>query len=684
MHNPTFGGVLGRRFFRSLVIACACGLCAASIDASSGFIAAGSRFQSLAFSAAGVGLVALLALVGFLVVRWLIVAPLARRSTDDHALSVAVAMGLAAFAAAYDADAPHTGVSGLYHVLVNGALGAAVGVGAHALAVIDGRREAMTPSRLVGRALPFALPLALVAAWIGFVRVDDVTSVRFALVVAGLAVAVVGVGLGAAAVSRRLWPWGVLGLYGVVLLVGVAGTVGIGRYGSLHAGVAKRKHGGAQQVIMLTVDTLRRDSVSCYGSTTVSTPNIDRIAADGCLFRNVTSSSSWTLPAFASMMTGLTARGHGVVMSTAALPDTVVTLAERFRDAGYATHALVANGILAPHLGFARGFARYHLRQLPARPVCIGESLAARLKHEPLAEATSTRDVTNAAIAWARARKDQDFFLWVHYLDPHLPYTPPEVYVHRMNVHDQMGLSIDITSAMRPSMELFGDPSRRVWARSLYDAEVRYVDAEIGRFLAVLKESGIYDRALIVFAVDHGEEFWDHDGFEHGHTLYQEVVSVPLIVKPPGEYERRVVEDPVAIYDVAPTVLDICGLPPLDTPQAVSLSGFVAGRPPRVGTRPIFSGGTLFRSNFESVVFDGWKYIRSATTGRDWLFRLSDDPTERLSLIHEHPDLVARGRRLIDDYLHETEAFRARRGISNPSIKLDAEEIERLRALGYL
>jgi hypothetical protein len=674
---------VGRRILHSLVTAGAAGQCVASIDAASGFVAAGSRFHSPAFSAACVGLVALLALIVFLAARWVIVAPLVGRERDDHALSIGAAMGVAAFLVAYDVDAPHVSASGLFNVLITLALGAAVGVGAHALAVIDHRQPAATLSRVVGRALPFALPLALVAAWIGFVRVDDVASMPFALVVAALIAGVVVVFRVARALSPRRWRSAVVGLHVSIVLLGLAGTVAIGSHGSLRAGAGKRKRGDVRQVIMLTVDTLRRDAVSCYGSTTVSTPHIDRIAAAGCLFRNVTSSSSWTLPAFASMMTGLTARGHGVVVSTAALPDTVVTLAERFRRAGYATYAFVANGILAPHRGFAQGFDRYHLRHLPEPPVCIGELLAGRFVHQPLADATS-RDVTDAAIAFVQARRQQDFFLWVHYLDPHLPYTPPAEFVERMNVHDQMGLSIDITSATRPSMDLFGDPSRRVWARSLYDAEVRYVDAEIGRLLDVLKETGIYDRALLVFAVDHGEEFWDHDGFEHGHTLYQELVGVPLIVKPPGPYERRVVDDPVAICDVASTVLDICGLPPLDSPWAVSLSGYIGGKGPRPGPRAIFSGGTLFRSNFESVVFDGWKYIRSATTGRDWLFRLGDDPMERTSLHVEYPDVVARGRRLIDDQAREAEAFRLRRGISNPSIKLDALEIERLRALGYL
>jgi arylsulfatase A-like enzyme len=187
-----------------------------------------------------------------------------------------------------------------------------------------------------------------------------------------------------------------------------------------------------------------------------------------------------------------------------------------------------------------------------------------------------------------------------------------------------------------------------------------------------------------VFAVDHGEEFWDHDGFEHGHTLYQELVGVPLMFKLPASRQKRVVNAAVSGYDVTPTVLDLCGLPPVVTPTGVSLAGYVTGAGALPAARPIFSGGTLFRSNFESVVFEGWKYIRSTTTGRGLLFYLPDDPRERRSLAFERPDVTARARALLDDHARAMEAFRREHGIVNPTIKLDAEEMERLRTLGYL
>ncbi|HEX5132160.1 MAG TPA: sulfatase [Candidatus Krumholzibacteria bacterium] len=670
-------------FRRSLVLGCAAGLFVGSVDAATGFVSAGSRFQSPAFAATGVVAIVLLTTLTVVLLRWLVLAPLLRRASPE-ALSIATVMGTSATLVILDPGSFHQSVAGLFEIILKLCAGVAVGAGAYSLALHDAQAPNLTASRLVGRMLPLATPLALVAAWFGFVAIDDVTSASFLLIALGTVVAVALLARICMHVTPRRWGAAVLATFSLFVAAGAVGGFAISHNTSLDLIGSRGGPHPVRRVILLTVDTLRRDAVSSFGSTTVSTPNIDRIAADGCSFHNVFSSSSWTLPAFASMMTGFTTRGHGVVMSTAALPDTLTTLAESFRARGYTTHALVANAMLAPHRGFAQGFRRYYLPAQPISPVCLGEVFARRLRSEPLAEATATRDITDAAIAWTTAHRDRDFFLWVHYLDPHLPYSPPPERVDKMNVHDEMGFTLDLNSATRPSMDIFGDPERRVWARSLYDGEVRYVDVEIGRFLDALHATGIYDDALIVFAVDHGEEFWDHDGFEHGHTLYNELVGVPVIIKAPRSHGARVVNDPVAIYDIMPTVLELCDLPPVATPRARSLVPDLSGDRRGEATRPIFASGTLFRSNFESVVFDGWKYIRSATTGREELFRLADDPQERASLARERPDIVKHARALLDEHARSTEAFRAARGISNREIKLDPEEIERLRALGYL
>ncbi|HEU4364007.1 MAG TPA: sulfatase [Candidatus Krumholzibacteria bacterium] len=676
---------MGRGFARSVIVGCGGSLVVAGIDCATGFIASGSRFASPAFAATAFLGVFLVTLACYLAVHWLVARAIGRRADDDgNALSIAVAIGVGVVIVIFEIGSPHAGLSRLLEMTVDVAVGAVAGTGTYALACADSQRAGMTVPRRAGRALPLLAPIAVVAAWFTFVRIDDVRSTASAALLVAFLVVALLVGRVASRLPIGRWRAAVAALSACALVVGVACALVTASHPAMVPGKGTKVRGTVPRVILLTVDTLRRDALSCYGPSATATPAIDRIAAEGVLFRNVTASSSWTLPSFASMMTGLTTRGHGVDVSNAALPDTVATLAERFRAAGYATHALVANAMLAPHRGFAQGFQRYHLPAGRLRPTCLGEAVATRLRREPISEEASTRDVTDAAIAWIRARRNDSFFLWVHYLDPHLPYTPPESAVERMNIHDEMGFELDITSATRPTMDLFGDPSRRTWARSLYDGEVRHVDAEIGRFLDALRDAGLYDDALLVFAADHGEEFWDHDGFEHGHTLYEELVGVPLIIKTPGRAVARVVDDAVAIYDVAPTVLALCGLPAVTAPKAISLAGYLGGATPPAGPRPVFASGTLFRSNFECVVFEGWKYVRSATTGREELFRLADDPLERRSLALDFPDVAARGRYLIDEHARATESFRMLHDISNPQIELDADEIERLRSLGYL
>lgn len=673
------------RFLQSIVIGCVGALSAAGIDAVTGLAASPTRFSSPSFEVLTVAMAAVLALLVFLAARWLLVAPLARRARDPHALSVATAMGVVALFVAHDARSPHAQLSGMMDWALNLTLAFAMGVGWYALATHESRSNEVTAQRIVGRTLAFAMPLATLTAWLAFIAVNDTTSVPSYILYVLLAGAIFLIARFVRSASSRSWGLAAVAVYGLVVLLGLTGFIVSTRGRVISVATANARTGDKpKHVIFLTVDTLRRDSVSCYGSTTVSTPNIDAIAAQAFRCTNVTASSSWTEPSFSSMLTGLPTDAHRVTTAAAVLPDTITTLAERFHQAGYQTAAFVANGMLAPHRGFAQGFDRYDVRSIIPVPVNVGEILAAHFDRKEIEDATATLDVTNLAVAWSRAHRHQDFFLWLHYFDPHLPYKPPRRFVQHMDIDDKMGYSLDITSLARPTMDLFGTPEERAWARSLYDADVRFVDSQIGRFVASLKSSGIYDDALIVFAVDHGEEFWDHDGFEHGHTLYQELVGVPLMFKLPGAHTGHVVDDPVSGYDVTPTILDLCGLPPVDTPTGISIASVLHGRAAHLPERPLFSGGTLFHSHLESVVFEGWKYIRSETTGLDMLFKLADDPGERTSLVVAYPAIVARGRALLDEHERAMEAYRQDHGISNPTVRMDEEELQRLRTLGYL
>jgi arylsulfatase A-like enzyme len=293
--------------------------------------------------------------------------------------------------------------------------------------------------------------------------------------------------------------------------------------------------------------------------------------------------------------------------------------------------------------------------------------------------------LTDRAIQWVKNNAEQDGFFWLHYFDPHIPYMPPTEFLPTDPRQRAMGsLFWDVKLARGGSVARSAE--ERAWIRALYDGEVRYVDAQVGRLLDALKELGIYDDALIVLTSDHGEEFWDHGHFEHGHTLFNELIRVPLLVKLPANREGKTVDAFVTTQAVTPTILDVCGVAPnaagaLPPP----LSPLLGDMPEPVAAQPLFSGSTLFQDPAESVVFDGMKYIRTTLSGRELLFNLKEDPKELDSVAVQDPESLARGRQLLDAELAAAPALAEKLGIHTVAgDQLDPRDILNLQTLGYL
>jgi arylsulfatase A-like enzyme len=225
----------------------------------------------------------------------------------------------------------------------------------------------------------------------------------------------------------------------------------------------------------------------------------------------------------------------------------------------------------------------------------------------------------------------------------------------------------------------------RDWVRELYLGEVRYVDANVGRLLEHLKRLRIYKQSLIVLTSDHGEEFWDHDRFEHGHTLYDELLSVPLVVKLPNSTRSKRIDSTVPTQAVTPTVLELCGVDfnpsHLD---ARSLSPLWGPNTDSYETRPLFASGVLYYEDREAVYFDGLKFIRSRVTGRAELFDRDADPDERLSIVRDQPDVVLHAGSLLRDHTDDAADKRKMYGITQIEFAPDEETLKRLKSLGYM
>jgi len=261
-------------------------------------------------------------------------------------------------------------------------------------------------------------------------------------------------------------------------------------------------------VVLITLDTTRADHLGCYGADAAETPNLDALAAEGVVFAQAQSPAPMTVPAHASLMTGLVPRRHGARDNALyPLPEEVPVLAELLAAHGYDTAAFVSSVVLDRRAGVSRGFRVYDDR------VRIGRREAFNYEERAASQ-------TNAAVFERLPELEQPFFLWVHYFDPHLPYVPPEPY--------------DIRFADRP-----------------YDGEIAFMDAAVGRLLDALPNS------LVVVAGDHGESLGEHGEASHGVFLYQSTQRVPLILAGPGIPSNRVVGQRVGLVDVMPTLLDL-------------------------------------------------------------------------------------------------------------------------------
>jgi arylsulfatase A-like enzyme len=450
---------------------------------------------------------------------------------------------------------------------------------------------------------------------------------------------------------------------------------------------------GIRRILLISVDTLRPDYMSCYNPDGARTPHMDQIANDGILFQRAFTSAPWTLPSFVSIMTGLPASVHTVKTIQNRVPDTLLTLAEVLKDNDYHTAAIGDNPYLTPHFNLSQGFLEYNF--FPKTGVSLGNSLGSNVVSGWLlpgldkAEA-STSDLTQMAVEWLDGNHDHSFFLWLHYFDPHMPYSPPSDYLPDIPPLPSIGTSFgdDRLHDIR-----YGDyvpilPERE-WIKLLYRSEVRYVDDNIGRLIMHLKKLGIYDETLIVFFSDHGEEFWEHGGFEHGHTLYNELLHVPFIIKLPRSLQAsdiHPIEDKVAVQSIMPTVLDLCGIDfPGTEMTSPSLATMWRSPSARQKKDPLYSTALYIREDRESIAVDGMKYIRFTITPREELYDLAKDPQEQYSIAVSYPQTLKKARTLLDEFHSQSRTVRDALGIELAErVQMDDETMKRLRSLGYI
>ena len=391
-------------------------------------------------------------------------------------------------------------------------------------------------------------------------------------------------------------------------------------------------------VLLITLDTTRADRLGCYGYSLAKTPVLDRLAQQGVLFERAYAPVPLTLPSHASMLTGLFPPEHGLRNNgQAALPQGLPTLATELQAVGYETGAFVAAFVLDHKFGLQRGFETYNDDLSTADPSLHG--------HHQYRDGSL---VINAALRWLRPRSTKPFFCWVHLFDPHFPYLTHE---------DRFGTQFKD----RP-----------------YDAELAYVDNEIGRLLSTLQKSGALEHTVIVVVGDHGESLGEHGELSHSMTVYDATLQVPLLVVSPQDCQpgHRVTE-PVSLVDLAPTLLDRLGMRPLPQASGRSLRAALCGEP--LTPMPCYAETDEpyhvgHWSPLRALITAQWKYIRSPKAE---LYDLLADPRELQNLATDFPGQLQK----LDKELMAWEERMNQRLAGN--VALTEQERHSLSSLGY-
>ncbi len=439
-------------------------------------------------------------------------------------------------------------------------------------------------------------------------------------------------------------------------------------------------------VLLVTIETLRADHVGIYGYGRNTTPNLDRLARQGAVFQQAIAQAPFTLPSLASIMTGLTPPGHGVRNHPAQLSPELVTLAELLSQAGYRTAAMTRHSWLRRRSSFDQGFDEYHNNKFSA--------------------GLDARSLSLAAIDWLRVNGEKPFFLWLHFLDPHLPYTPGYPYsvmyhpAHQEEKRVQQLFSMidrpredflptpyadlsggpyyDLVMRYYPGNEALLDlalwrrhrgdiffgkvryPSADVsQMRDLYDGALAYTDDNVARLLRALAEQGLAENTIVVVAGDHGEAFGEHDlFFTHDFTLYDEVVRVPLLVRMPERIAPGTdIRQQVRLMDIAPTLLDLAGLEVPSNMEGESLVPLLEGK--TLPYLPAFAESAPYRRQFPQqprVHYKGnkgkWRMVRTERWklimiphpdgDRFELYDLQSDPGETTNLYKDLPGEVGK------------------------------------------
>ena len=459
----------------------------------------------------------------------------------------------------------------------------------------------------------------------------------------------------------RHWKYALYGVLVLALLVGVFYCI-------------KWWQGKKPNVLLISIDTLRRDHCTPYGYERNTTPSLKMLAEQGAVFDLAYSPSATTAPSHVTMLTSLYPVSHQVLDNGWILTEKAYTLAEHLGAHGYQTAAFVSSSVLDKKFGFAQGFTLFD------DDFSSSKSTVYQKFWDDLPEGLDRRadDTTRKVIDWLKQHRDPDqpFFLFIHYFDPHDPYVPPK----------------EILSKLRPKGKRLTKLENQILK---YDGEIKFTDREIGKLLGTLEQLGLTEETLVVVTSDHGEGLGQHDHMYHSINIYEEQVRVPLIFRYPAAIPAGSrFSEPVELVDLIPTILDLSNVTSKGfSSQGQNLAKALRGKATLDADRPVY----LYRKKFKGhcrkdlsgkpiwleadkygIRWENWKYIEGKAEKTKELFNFAEDPFELKNITGIFPEKGIELSSHIKDW--KKDKFRHE---ADGSVISD-EDLKRLEALGYI
>ena len=433
--------------------------------------------------------------------------------------------------------------------------------------------------------------------------------------------------------------------------------------GNLQSGPSEKDF----NIVLITIDALRADHLSCYGYDRKTSPNIDKIAEKGIIFQNAVAPSSWTAPSMVSLFTSVYPVNHEVVHGIGGkwnpkkqevFSAELITLAEILRNQGYTTFGVASNLHLSRKLGFGQGFDYFEcLSFLPAPPV------------------------NKVVYEWKKAiKKSEKFFLWVHYFDPHSPYIARTPWVDRYTsrtLTQKLNFPRKTFSQIKQLIPQFrDDPQMLSNLVALYDSEIHYVDSHLGE---LIREFDLDKNTLIIISSDHGEEFLDHGQLGHGNNVHRETINIPLIVKLPNSSEKKTVEKYVNLIDIMPTILESVDA---SLPEQILGKSFWKNEGTVLeNSTSHYNFSELDTENIvKAIITPQWKYIYNYNDETEQLYNVAEDPLEVDNLVDKE---VKQSNSLKEQLFHWVSSAK-KYPPQKSTLLLSPEEEQKLRELGYI